>query len=49
MGPSDGLGTPGESTQLGSSGGHALRVASLLHGTEKEDPRDMVDQSPGWQ
>lgn len=35
MGPSDGLGTPGESTHLGSSGGHALRVASLFHGTER--------------
>lgn len=33
MGPGDGLGTPGESTQLGSSDGDTLRVAFLLHGT----------------
>lgn len=35
MGSSDGLGTPGESIQLGSSDGHPLGVALLLHGTAK--------------
>lgn len=33
MGPSDGLGTPGESIQLGSSDGHTPGMALLLHGT----------------
>lgn len=35
MGTSDGLGTPGESTRMGSFDGHTLRVAFLLHETGK--------------
>lgn len=35
MGPTDGLGTPGESIQLGSSDGHTLRMGLLLQGTRR--------------